>query len=94
LGLAGIEFGLLAGPFDADLHGWAIWGMMASAAAVIVAMGAIALVRTSAHRLAQTGAVFSLLPGISATFPLTLPLGIWALLTLADPDVKDAFDRS
>ncbi len=58
---------------------------------VFVLIGAIKMKNLSGYGLAMTAAIVAMIPCISPCCLLGLPLGIWALLVLADPSVKAAF---
>jgi hypothetical protein len=49
------------------------------------------MLRLRTYGLAITGAIVALLPCNPGCL-LGLPFGIWALVALAQPDIKDAFD--
>jgi hypothetical protein len=58
--------------------------------ALIVAAGGISLVSLRIHGLAKFAAVFAMLP-CSPYCLFGIPVGIWALVQLNDPDVYNAF---
>lgn len=60
-----------------------IWG-------IVVTLGAVKLKTLQSRGSAMTGVVFSLLP-CSPCCLAGLPLGIWALVVMNKPEVKDAF---
>jgi len=59
---------------------------------ILVILGGVAMVRAKGKGLAVTGAVLSIIPcfGSSVCF-LGIPFGIWAVVVLADPNVKRLF---
>ena len=63
---------------------------LASGLVVIIAM--LRMKRLTGHALAILASGLAMLPCISPCCFLGLPLGIWSLMTLLDPDVRAAFD--
>ena len=60
---------------------------------VIVLVGAMKMKNLSSHNLAIAVSVVAMLPCLSPCCVMGLPLGIWSLITLLDPEVKAGFDR-
>jgi predicted Zn finger-like uncharacterized protein len=58
---------------------------------VIVLAGAIQMLRLQTYWLAMTGSIVALLP-CNLGCCLGLPFGIWAIVALLKPEVKDAFE--
>lgn len=52
---------------------------------------AIQMQRLKSYALALTGAILAVIPGISPCCVLGIPFGIWALVVIHQPDVKNAF---
>jgi hypothetical protein len=62
---------------------------------ITIAIGAAKLGFLESYRLAKIGALLSCVPIITPFLLLGIPFGIWALLLLADPRVRNAFpDRN
>lgn len=62
-----------------------IYGLVALA-------GSFAMMRLKARSFAMTAMVMQVVPCLGACCLLSLPLGIWGLIVLNNPDVKDAFE--
>jgi predicted Zn finger-like uncharacterized protein len=62
-----------------------LYGLVATA-------GSFAMMRLKARPFAVTAMVLQIVPCLGACCLLTLPLGIWGLIVLNNPDVKDAFE--
>ena len=58
----------------------------------MIMIGANHMLRTRSYRMAYTGAVFALLP-LNLLFFVSMPFGLWAILTLKDPDLAEGFKR-
>ena len=58
---------------------------------IMIAIGAAKLGFLQSYRLAKIGALLSCIPIITPFLLLGIPFGIWALLLLADPRVRNAF---
>lgn len=56
-----------------------------------VAQGAISMLRLKSYRSAYSAAILSILPLCSPCFVLGIPFGIWALVVLYRPGVKQRF---
>lgn len=63
------------------------------AIAPTVIYAALQMMKGEKYRLAKTAAILSVIPCTSCCFLISIPFGIWALVVLADPQVK-AFFRS
>ena len=75
-------------PQEAILAGKAfviLYGLVALA-------GSFAMMRLKGRPFAVTAMVMQIVPCLGACCILTLPLGIWGLIVLNNPDVKDGFD--
>lgn len=60
---------------------------------LLAVVGGIKMRSLSGYGLAMTGAVCGIIP-VSGCCCLTMPVGIWAVVVLANADVKRAFDRN
>ncbi len=58
---------------------------------IAIALGAISMVRLKSYRSAYTAAIFSVIPVCSPCFVLGIPFGIWAIVVLNRPVVKNRF---
>lgn len=61
----------------------------------LVVYGAFKMSRLESHGLAMTAAILSMVPCLApcscSCLPLSLPLGVWALIVLNDPAVRQSF---
>jgi hypothetical protein len=78
---------LFVGP--AVVLGMAVLGVVLS---VVVIVGAVKMKNLESRSLALAAAVVGLRPFFMPGFLLGLPLGIWALVVLCDPQVKPLFE--
>jgi hypothetical protein len=60
-------------------------------ACAIIIFGGICMVRAKGIGLARTGAILAVIPCLSPFCILGIPFGIWALIVLADANVKASF---
>jgi len=68
-----------------------VWsGVILSANAVILIAG-IKMRRLQNYSLSKLGAILAVVPCIGPCYVLGIPFGIWALVALSKPGVKDAF---
>lgn len=58
---------------------------------VPIALGAISMLRLRSYRSAYLAAILSLIPLCSPCFLLGIPFGIWTLVLLNRPEVKQRF---
>lgn len=58
---------------------------------VTIALGSVSMIQMKNYQLAQTAAILSVIPFCSPCFVLGIPFGIWALILLNRPDVKQRF---
>jgi hypothetical protein len=65
----------------------ALWPLMN----VAIALGAISMIRLKNYRSAYTAAVLSVVPVCSPCFLLGIPFGIWAIVVLNRPEMKQRF---
>lgn len=68
-----------------------IWGIILVAASAYVLYGAIQMKNFTNYTAARTAAIISVIPCLGPCCFLGIPFGIWALVVLAKPEVKDAF---
>ncbi len=76
--------GFFVGYGVVNLAGGLIWGGL-------VIAGAVCMLRLKLYPLAMTGSIVAMVPCSSGCCLLGLPLGIWALVVLNRPEVKNAF---
>ncbi|MCW8133062.1 MAG: hypothetical protein KIS92_22125 [Planctomycetota bacterium] len=96
LNLLGIGVGSMAGGEQAfaNLLSGAVglvFNFIAICIAFVIFMGARKMMSLENYGLAMAGAIVAMIPCISPCCLIGLPVGIWALVTLMDPDVKAAF---
>ena len=60
----------------------------------VTIFGAVKMKGLSSYNLAMVGAILAMVPCVSPCCCLGLPLGIWAIVVLMDPEVKKAFDEN
>jgi hypothetical protein len=65
----------------------AIWILMNLA----IAVGAVSMIRLRNYRSAYTAAILSVIPVCSPCLLLGIPFGIWAIVVLNRPEVKQRF---
>jgi uncharacterized protein DUF4339 len=66
----------------------AIVGMAVSG---LILFGALKMKKLESHGLAMAASILAMVPCISPCCLLGLPFGIWALMVLTKPEIKDAF---
>ncbi len=58
---------------------------------VLMLVGGVTMKSQSSYGLAMTGAVCAIIPCVNGCICCAMPVGIWALMVLVDPNVKAAF---
>lgn len=105
LGMAGA--GLDAGDFDGrrgglrqnpmlnmvEGAGGLVQCVIALVVEIIILVGAQKMKNLESHGWAMASAILCVIPCTSPCCLLGIPFGIWALVVLGKPEVKDAFDR-
>lgn len=71
------------------IGGYAAFAMVS----FITLLGGIAMVRKFSYRLATFGAFVASIPMVGPLYVLAIPFGIWALIELDKPEVRETFDR-
>lgn len=66
--------------------------VLSALAAPFIIYGAAQMLAGKNYKTAKIAAVVAVIPLISCCFPLGVPFGIWALVSLAKPEVKAAFN--
>jgi hypothetical protein len=61
---------------------------------VLMLVGGIKMKSLSGYGLALTGAICAIIPCVNGCLCCAMPVGIWAVMVLANPDVKAAFRAS
>ena len=67
-----------------------IIGLCSLASGILLVLGAARMLDLQSHHIAMCAAVVAIFP-VAIGFPISLPLGTWALLVLSRQDVKAAF---
>ncbi len=67
------------------------WGVLLLMVSSFVLYGAVQMLRYKNYGLARGAAVAAAIPCIGPCFFLGIPFGIWALVVLSQPQIKDAF---
>lgn len=80
------RFGYYAGTFGS--YGIALLSLIV---APLVVYGAVQMMSGRKYALARASAILSVVPLTSCCFVVGIPLGIWALVVLAKPEVKALF---
>ena len=68
-----------------------IFGLCSIIVGLVIFMGAMKMKNLQSHSLAVTVSVLAMIPCISPCCLLGIPIGIWSLIVLMNPDVKAAF---
>lgn len=68
-----------------------VGGILGLAVSAIILYGALKMKKLENHGWAITASILALAPCISPCCLIGLPIGIWALVVLAKPEVKSAF---
>ena len=76
-----------AGELVGSIVSLAVWPLMN----VTVALGALSMLRLKHYRSACTAAILAIIPVCSPCFVLGIPFGIWAIVLLQRPEVKQRF---
>ena len=66
-------------------------GLFDIAIGVVIFLGAKKMMNLQSYSFAMVAAILAMIPCISPCCILGLPIGIWALVVLLDPNVKAAF---
>jgi hypothetical protein len=59
-----------------------------------IALGAISMIRLKSYRSSYTAAILSVIPVCSPCFVLGIPFGIWAIVVLNRPGIKQLFMKA
>ena len=74
--------------FYIGFWGTAVLGILGFLVAPVIIYGAIQMMRGRSFGLSRTAAILAVIPLTSCCFVIGIPFGIWALVVLAQPDVK------
>jgi hypothetical protein len=87
------EANIQGGPQERMLAGAVGVGMYLFAAllSAVIAVGANKMRQLQSYPFSMAAAVMAVIPFVSPCCLLGIPFGIWALVVLAKPEVKDAF---
>ena len=66
-------------------------GLVGLVAAGVILVGALKMKKLSGYNWAMTASIIAVVPCVSPCCLLGLPIGIWALVVLAKPEVKSQF---
>lgn len=77
--------------FYIGFWGTAVLGILGFLVAPVIIYGAIQMMRGRSFGLSRTAAILAVIPLTSCCFIISVPFGIWALVVLAQPDVKALF---
>ncbi len=61
--------------------------------APVIIYGASRMMKLTNFKLSRAAAVLALIPCTSCCFLVGIPMGIWALIVLNKPEIRQAFDR-
>jgi hypothetical protein len=61
--------------------------------AVVVFSGAVCMARGRSYVWSMSTAILALIPWMVYCYVLSLPFGIWAIVVLRRPEVREAFER-
>jgi hypothetical protein len=87
----------VADPLTLDLSGSTVLAVRLVLAVTLLAVnlgtlfGSIQMLRRRNFPLAMTASVISVIPCLSGCYCLGIPFGIWALVVLMKPEVRQAF---
>jgi hypothetical protein len=68
-----------------------IWSVFILAANIVILMGAVRMQRLESYSSAKLAAILAVIPCVGPCYLLGIPFGIWALVVLSKPEVKEAF---
>lgn len=68
-----------------------IWGFVLIIAAIFVFYGSLQMKQLRNYQVARSAAIVAVIPCLGPCCLLGIPFGIWALIVLGKPHVRDAF---
>ena len=72
--------------------GFAVVEIIAIICQIVVIVGAIQMMQVKSHSMAKAAAIISCVPCLTGCCLLGIPFGIWTLVVLNDPTVRQAFE--
>ncbi len=68
--------------------------VIATSAGVLILVGALKMLKLRSYSWAMVTSILVMIPGISSCCLAGIPVGIWALMVLSNPDVRAAFEQA
>jgi hypothetical protein len=68
-----------------------VLNVIAIVVAAVIIMGGLKMKNLQSRGMAMTASILAMIPCLSACCLLGLPIGIWSIVTLNDPNVRSAF---
>ncbi|MHC2067672.1 hypothetical protein ACYFX5_09390 [Bremerella sp. T1] len=68
-----------------------VWGILLLVAATFVLYGAVQMKSLTNYSIAKAAAIVAMIPLLGPCCVLGIPFGIWAIIVLGKPEVRDAF---
>jgi prolipoprotein diacylglyceryltransferase len=68
-----------------------VFGLIGVAVGVVILIGALKMKKLESREWAMTSSILAMIPCISPCCIVGLPIGIWALVVLSKPELKNAF---
>ena len=68
-----------------------VFGLIGLAIGAVILFGAMKMRKLESYGLSMAAAILAMIPCLSPCCILGLPLGIWALIVLMKPEVKQSF---
>jgi hypothetical protein len=84
-GLSPEAFQFFTGPMSM------VFGLIGVAVGVVILIGALKMKKLESREWAMTSSILAMIPCISPCCIVGLPIGIWALVVLSKPELKNAF---
>jgi predicted Ser/Thr protein kinase len=85
---------LVKSPYSSDAAYYALWlPALVSLTGIPIMVGALKMKRFESRRFALASGILAMIPRFSPAVLLGVPMGIWSLVVLTDPEVKAAFAR-
>ena len=69
-------------------------GLITIVLSPLIVYGAVQMLKARRHGMARLAAILSLIPLSSCCFVLGIPVGIWSLIVLRQPEVRATFNRA
>jgi hypothetical protein len=68
-----------------------LWSGIIFAVNIVILIGAIKMQRLQSYSWAKVAAILAVIPCVGPCYLLGIPFGIWALVVLSRPSVRQAF---